>query len=349
MRLACRARERFPWCRDLPEEEFLLHVLPHRGSDEPFQRWRRRFYDALAEAALRLEKPEEVALFVNRLAAAIFRYRGDTGWEDEGALTLLSTHEGRCEDMVNLVLAMLRAVGLPASHVYTPAWAKGDGNHAWCGVALGEEFLSFMGCEPRAEPPFFRCYMDEIVAAKVYFRSPFATLDVTSRFGRSCELAVAVGRDHAEREVHLDVLNSGGWRTVGGGRVDGEGVARFGPVGCREAILLLVSQNAAGFDASGVRAACDPFVLSPDGTVRPLAGRGEPVEATLAPGRLAPGREYAIAAWTDSRWTIAGRFRSDGEGGALLSLVPDRVHQVLDGDRPAARPFVLEGGSIVFY
>ena len=46
-------------------------------------------------------------------------------------LATIKTAYGRCGEESTLLVAALRAIGIPARQVYTPRWAHTDDNHAW--------------------------------------------------------------------------------------------------------------------------------------------------------------------------------------------------------------------------
>ena len=85
-----------------------------------------------------IDDPEEAAYLLLCLSADILRYRGDMTWEDVGLVTMLFTHEGRCEDMTNLAIYAMRANALPVTSDYTPYWANSGNNHAWNAI-LGRD------------------------------------------------------------------------------------------------------------------------------------------------------------------------------------------------------------------
>ena len=43
--LAMKARDEFPWCKDLPEEVFFNDVVPYASLDETREAWRAGFYE----------------------------------------------------------------------------------------------------------------------------------------------------------------------------------------------------------------------------------------------------------------------------------------------------------------
>ncbi len=342
--VTARSCREMPWMREVSPAELVGHILPLRGTEEPLQRWRAHFHRALAPEVRELHSLAAVVRFTNTLSAAIYGFEAKTTWEDQGPLTALFTHEGRCEDMVNLTAALLRSVGVPAEHVYTPWWARQDGNHAWCGIfAPGDRMLSIMGCEPSSKPPYFRRYIGGVTAAKIYVRTGHGPRDVTARFGPTADLVVEGLRPG--QGVFLNVWNSGGWRSVGQVRVSADGRASFGPVGRREDIVLLVSSGR-GDDPAALKPAAPPIVVHADGSIERLEDAETPDESwtrDVVLDGLEPGAETVITAWTAKGWRESARAKADDEGRATVRLARGHLYR-RDGGRPLRA--VVDGDAV---
>lgn len=349
---ALRARRETPWGPSIPAADFLDHVLPLRGTNEPLQRWRPMLFESLRPELADLPTMEAAVRFINTLTAGIFRYEGATTWEDLGVLTDFAVHEGRCEDMVNFEIAFERAVGIPGEHVYTPAWARSDGNHAWIGVPCPDgNILSIMGCEPGDAPPFFRRYVGEVTAAKIYMAAPGGQIDVTARFGPAATVRIPAGRPGAT--VYLDVLNHGDWRTVGGARAGEDGAATFENVGCREDVLLLATFQPGDYRQGAREPAAPPFVLAADGSVRwLLAGSNDPdagwrsevaIDPAAVRATIEPRAAYRLLAYVDGSWRSVFEGAAGPDGRLVVPAERGRVHLLATaGGQPLGRPFLVE-------
>jgi hypothetical protein len=221
---AVKARNHFPWGKDVSPKDFLQHVLSPRSTAEPLQRWRRRFYEALEPEFHDMERGDmEKAM---KLASAccydFYQYEGATTWEDFGMLTALAVHEGRCEDCSNVECAMIRAVGLPACQAFTPWWASGDGNHAWTVLPCLDGGGSGNGRR----------------AAKVFVKTWDGYEDITDK---NTKVTVVEFDTAAKNDARpeLRVFNHGQWRVIARTAVRG-GKAAFRKVGCGVEFVFLI-------------------------------------------------------------------------------------------------------------
>ena len=61
---------------------------------------------------------------------------------------MLENKLGRCEDMTNLTIYAMRAMGIPVMSDFTPYWAKTGNNHAWNAIIdTTGKVIIFMGAE----------------------------------------------------------------------------------------------------------------------------------------------------------------------------------------------------------
>ena len=63
-------------------------------------------------------------------------------------LATIKTAYGRCGEESTLLVATLRAIGIPARQVYTPRWAHTDDNHAWVEAWVDGKWYFLGACEP---------------------------------------------------------------------------------------------------------------------------------------------------------------------------------------------------------
>jgi hypothetical protein len=111
-------------------------------------------------------------------------------------LATVRTAYGRCGEESTLLVAALRAVGIPARQVYTPRWAHTDSNHAWVEAWVDGEWYFLGACEP------------EPVLDLGWFNAPASRgmLMHTKVFGRydGPEEVVGVTPNHTEINVILN-------------------------------------------------------------------------------------------------------------------------------------------------
>ncbi len=146
LREALRAREEFPWCRELSERDFFLYVLFPRVNDEELCHCRGFFRELLAPRVKGLSLQDAI-LEANRFCAEQVTYRSTDG-RTLSALEVYSRGYGRCGEETLFAVNVLRSVGIAARQVYTPLWSHCDDNHAWVECFDSERWRYFGACEP---------------------------------------------------------------------------------------------------------------------------------------------------------------------------------------------------------
>ena len=135
--------EAFRAWRGVPQEKrvgfeaFLHYVLPYRGSEEPVDDWmpvlRRRY--APRARALQQEKLDARELYqwlCKDIAKRVrFNQRYYLHPTDQSFTEMGRSGMGRCEDITNMQTYAARSLALATAADYTPAWARGNNNHAW--------------------------------------------------------------------------------------------------------------------------------------------------------------------------------------------------------------------------
>ncbi|MCF7813986.1 MAG: transglutaminase-like domain-containing protein, partial [Candidatus Cloacimonetes bacterium] len=243
------AWKNLPWSKGYSYEVFVEYILPYRGSNEPLpekNNWREEFmekYSELPQIMLDQTDPLEAATFINQELREWFKfdeiyYLHPT---DQSIDEMKNTCMGRCEDMTNLAMAVLRANGIAVTSDYTPHWADSGNNHAWNAIVTHEgEAIPFMGCE--ADPGK---YSIRSRVAKVY-RKTFAKqddnlasllkenedapawlsskhyVDVTNKYSKVTDLSLKIIRSIPDsvRFAYLCVFNSGEWRAIQWSKID---------------------------------------------------------------------------------------------------------------------------------
>ncbi len=139
-------RREIPWCRELPEEVFLRHVLYYRVNSEKIEDCRPFFYQDTIDRIKGLSMREAV-IELNYYAAEHVSYRA-SDLRTLSPLTVYASGDGRCGEESAFFVSVLRSVGIPARQVYVPLWAHCDDNHAWCEVRLSDGWHYLGACEP---------------------------------------------------------------------------------------------------------------------------------------------------------------------------------------------------------
>ena len=145
---ALKARREMPWGKSVPEREFMHFVLPVRVNNENLDDSRRVFYNELKSRVQHLSMYDAV-LEVNHWCHEKVTYQPSDA-RTSSPLASIKTAYGRCGEESTLLVAALRAVGIPARQVYTPRWAHTDDNHAWVEAWVDGRWYFLGACEPEA-------------------------------------------------------------------------------------------------------------------------------------------------------------------------------------------------------
>lgn len=146
VRHALWLRENVAWCRELPENIFVQHVLYYRINSEDITDCRAFFYGQLARRIEGLSLKEAV-IEINYWCAEHVTYQS-TDIRTASPMTLYRCGKGRCGEESTFAVTAYRSVGIPARQVYTPKWAHCDDNHAWVEVYVDGEWQFLGACEP---------------------------------------------------------------------------------------------------------------------------------------------------------------------------------------------------------
>lgn len=224
------ARAQLPWGNTVPWEIFLHYVLPHRGTQEPFQPHRPMLFKTLAPLCADASDMEEALSRVGSWCARQAEYR-PTSRRDLGVQSILDSGYGRCEETNILFMAAARAVCLPVRQAMVPWWQHGDGNHAWieAWTPSGWKFLESSTEFSDLETTWFaaqRSRMPRVVAAafghpddKHVYRTGagYALVDSTANYTRTRQIRILVSngtQPAAGHEVYASVYSMGGLRPV---------------------------------------------------------------------------------------------------------------------------------------
>ena len=145
-RMTRRALSEMPWGNRIPEREMRHFVLPVRVNNENLDDSRQVFYEELAPRVKDLSMYDAV-LEVNHWCHEKAVYM-PSDRRTSSPLATVRTANGRCGEESTLLVAALRAVGIPARQVYTPRWAHTDSNHAWVEAWVDGEWFFLGACEP---------------------------------------------------------------------------------------------------------------------------------------------------------------------------------------------------------
>jgi hypothetical protein len=156
--LALKARQQYPWAAKVPTDVFFDAVLPYANVNEARSNWRPLlvqelsglFNDTVATGTSSLSL-KEAALLINKhmwaLLGAHNTSRDPIAFKSEQTplvydpMSTMAFGYASCTGISILYVSALRAFGIPARLVGTPAWqgVPKNGNHNWVEVYLETE------------------------------------------------------------------------------------------------------------------------------------------------------------------------------------------------------------------
>ena len=138
--LAFKAREEFPWAKQVPDEIFLNDVLPYAVFDETREAWREDFLERARPMVAKAKSASEAAQMLNREFFKEYNVHYNTGRKRPNQSPSESKELGMatCTGLSIILVDACRAVGIPARGVGTPLWSNGRGNHTWVEIWDGE-------------------------------------------------------------------------------------------------------------------------------------------------------------------------------------------------------------------
>lgn len=134
------------WCKGIPEDIFVHHILYYRINSENIEDCRRFFYDQLIGRIQGMALRDAV-LEINYWCAENGTYEASDR-RTIAPMTLYRSGKGRCGEESTFAVTAFRSVGIPARQVYTPRWAHCDSNHAWVEVYVDGGWHFLGACEP---------------------------------------------------------------------------------------------------------------------------------------------------------------------------------------------------------
>lgn len=159
-------RDRMQW--GVPEREFRYFVLPIRVGMEALDDFRTLYADTLCARVAGMSM-EEAALEINHWCLEMATFQLTTGWT-MSPMQIIQQGAGRCNEEAVLVVAALRAAGLPARLANAPHWSHIDGAHAWAEVWTDGQWHFMGACEPESHLDI--AWINDVVARAHVISSP---------------------------------------------------------------------------------------------------------------------------------------------------------------------------------
>lgn len=140
--VALRARNTYPWAKDLSEDLFLNDVLPYATLDEPRVLARERVHDLAAGIVEGATSAEEATQALNRelFKRTGVRYSTQRLRANQNSVETLDTQLASCTGLSILLVDACRSVGIPARVAGIANWTDRNGNHTWVEIHDGERW-----------------------------------------------------------------------------------------------------------------------------------------------------------------------------------------------------------------
>ncbi|MDI9358531.1 MAG: transglutaminase-like domain-containing protein [Phycisphaerales bacterium] len=140
---AYKAKETFPWGKDIPENIFFNDVLPYRSLDEVRDNWRAHFYNLFKQFAVKDTSMLSVFLNVKEHIRDVVGVSYNTEREKANQNATESMRQGKasCTGLAILLNDALRALCIPTRLVGNYNWYDDRGNHTWNEVWVHSAWL----------------------------------------------------------------------------------------------------------------------------------------------------------------------------------------------------------------
>lgn len=123
------------WAKKYSFSEFCEYVLPYRIGQEPIEHWREEYYKRYAFLLDSVYKGDDIIEAVNVVCKYLkqedFLYSHLPNSSPETPLFLLNNRVGKCPDICNLSIYVLRALGIPVSYDFYKISPETANSHSW--------------------------------------------------------------------------------------------------------------------------------------------------------------------------------------------------------------------------
>ena len=208
---AFRAWEESPYTSRYSFDDFLRYVLPYRVGNEPLTQWRSRAYRRYRHLMDSVYTPRQVATSIAlnegiRYNVGMTKYPYVQSYEE-----MAKGRWGLCGDLAAYQALSLRAIGIPASCDFVPAWANRNSGHCWGVLKDTTGRFIDLGYDPDGENRII--YKVSKVNRKEYASA--GSVDVTSEYAMpQSELCFPVSDEYEGRTVSLCTFNNRDWVSV---------------------------------------------------------------------------------------------------------------------------------------
>jgi hypothetical protein len=238
---AFEARQKSPFCKNLSYADFQEYILPYRVNTEKLESWRNTVLNDYSKAQIdsiySFTTVLAAANYVNRIYQKRFAFGGNRYFKQKKVRSyseLLLDKAGKCDDMCNLVVMALRALGIPSGFdAIQYKRASNDVGHEWVFIldtktnkkypfdALSNNGPGFFNLPYKNAPKVFRKQFavvpdtsikkDQAVIHPDFFEDNY--LDVTSEYFETTTIAIPLQKKQKE-PLYLSIWHKGWWKPV---------------------------------------------------------------------------------------------------------------------------------------
>jgi hypothetical protein len=238
---AFEVKEKSPFCKELTDAEFYEYILPYRVSTEKLESWRDQvlndFSQAEKDSIYSFSTVLAATNYIDKIYQKKFQFGGSRYFKEKKVRSyseLLQDKSGKCDDMCNLMVFALRALGIPSGFDGIQyKRASNDVGHGWCFVfdtktkrnypfdALSDNGPGFFNLSYKNAPKVMRKQFalispnsiknDQSIIHPNLFEDN--SLDVTSEYFETTNISIPLKKKYPE-PLYLSVFNNGWWKPV---------------------------------------------------------------------------------------------------------------------------------------
>ncbi len=286
--MAFKVWREVPWSKSVDFDTFCEEILPYRIDSEPLAPWRRQVMANFSDMYEYFTATD--SLTIEEACEMVNRQLPEYEWVtyDKPSMTytqLLTSTKGNCDDMCNIAIFTMRALGIPVTKDFTLQWPNRASGHAWNVVFNGEKHISFMGTEYHPGEMHSGLRLKKSKVYRHTFRNQkLAHEDIPPLLANSCmvdvsgeypgcnynvKVSININKDEsAGRNVYLKAFNKSHSAIIDCGEV-ADGAVQFKNIGYGVTYIPVT------YDKGIESAVGMPFCVTDDGALKIYDGFGK--------------------------------------------------------------------------
>jgi hypothetical protein len=285
---AFEVKEKSPFCKGISDIDFYEYILPYRVSTERLESWRKTilndFSQTQKDSIYNFTTVLAATSYIDKIYKKRFKFGGRRYFPEKRVRSyseLLADKEGKCDDMCNLVVFALRALGIPSGFDGIPyKRASNDVGHGWCFVldtkkqkkypfdALSNNGPGFFNLPYKNAPKVYRKQFATIskksTKSEIEFIYPDffenTAIDVTSEYFETENIEISLDKK-SSNPIYLCVWRNNWWKPVSSSYSSQESVVTFQNV-AKDNLYCL-----AKYRYSALEEVNEPFIVNRFGEV----------------------------------------------------------------------------------